>query len=205
MHRGARPGERLIDAACGCMHAPAGPAGGGGARRHRRAAIAHRLLLRHIAHIYNSPVAADRQQDAGDQVRSGAARSAPVQAPPRWSGRLPETSIASSATRRRVHTSSSAYASLRVAHTRPQVRCACHSHIRDARGRRPRWRLHEGPALQLRRRRHACPPRRPPSALQRLSARRGMLVVRAATVSSNDFKTGMTIEFDGAPYKVVGE
>lgn len=39
---------------------------------------------------------------------------------------------------------------------------------------------------------------------QRLSARRGMLVVRAAQVSSNDFKTGMTIEFDGAPYKVVG-
>jgi hypothetical protein len=31
------------------------------------------------------------------------------------------------------------------------------------------------------------------------------MVVHAGTVSSNDFKTGMTIEFDGAPYKVVGE
>jgi hypothetical protein len=31
------------------------------------------------------------------------------------------------------------------------------------------------------------------------------LVVRAAQVSTNDFKNGMTIEFDGAPYKVVGE
>jgi translation elongation factor P/translation initiation factor 5A len=30
-------------------------------------------------------------------------------------------------------------------------------------------------------------------------------MVRAAQVSSNDFKTGMTIEMDGAPYKVVGE
>ncbi len=50
------------------------------------------------------------------------------------------------------------------------------------------------------------PERRPllPLLLQRLSARRVGLVVRAAQVSSNDFKTGMTIEFDGAPYKVVG-
>ena len=28
--------------------------------------------------------------------------------------------------------------------------------------------------------------------------------VNAQTVSTNDFKNGMTIEFDGAPYKVVG-
>lgn len=44
----------------------------------------------------------------------------------------------------------------------------------------------------------------PLSLLQRLTARRAGLVVRAAQVSSNDFKTGMTIEMDGAPYKVVG-
>ncbi len=40
--------------------------------------------------------------------------------------------------------------------------------------------------------------------LQRVAARRASLVVRAAQVSSNDFKNGMTIEMDGAPYKVVG-
>lgn len=38
-----------------------------------------------------------------------------------------------------------------------------------------------------------------------VARRRGSLCVRAAQVSSNDFKTGMTIEFDGAPWKVVGE
>ncbi|PSC73370.1 Elongation factor P [Micractinium conductrix] len=39
---------------------------------------------------------------------------------------------------------------------------------------------------------------------QRLVARqRGALQVRAASTSSNDFKNGMTIEMDGAPYKVV--
>jgi translation elongation factor P/translation initiation factor 5A len=35
------------------------------------------------------------------------------------------------------------------------------------------------------------------------SGRRLALHVSAASVSSNDFKTGMSIEFDGAPYKVV--
>ncbi|KAL4424103.1 hypothetical protein ABPG75_001404 [Micractinium tetrahymenae] len=38
---------------------------------------------------------------------------------------------------------------------------------------------------------------------QCVAARRASLVVRAAQVSSNDFKNGMTIEMDGAPYKVV--
>eukprot|EP00887_Chlorella_sp_A99_P005969 scaffold27.g5969.t1 len=38
---------------------------------------------------------------------------------------------------------------------------------------------------------------------QRLSGRRLVLYVAAAQVTSNDFKTGMTIEMDGAPYKVV--
>lgn len=32
---------------------------------------------------------------------------------------------------------------------------------------------------------------------------RGMLQVMNGTVSSNDFKTGLTVEIDGAPYKVV--
>lgn len=51
----------------------------------------------------------------------------------------------------------------------------------------------------------ADPPPPCPSALQRLVARqRGALQVRAASTSSNDFKNGMTIEMDGAPYKVVG-
>ncbi|KAG7673933.1 putative Elongation factor P [Nannochloris sp. 'desiccata'] len=36
-----------------------------------------------------------------------------------------------------------------------------------------------------------------------VSGRRLSLFVSAASVSSNDFKNGMTIEFDGAPYKVV--
>lgn len=44
----------------------------------------------------------------------------------------------------------------------------------------------------------------PPFPLQRVAVRRASLVVRAAQVSSNDFKNGMTIEMDGAPYKVVG-
>lgn len=36
--------------------------------------------------------------------------------------------------------------------------------------------------------------------------RRGALQVRAAgTVSSNDFRPGMTLEFDNAPWKVVGK
>lgn len=51
--------------------------------------------------------------------------------------------------------------------------------------------------------RHAPHRRRHP--LQRLTVRRISLAVRAAQVSSNDFKNGMTIEMDGAPYKVVGE
>lgn len=38
-----------------------------------------------------------------------------------------------------------------------------------------------------------------------VARRRVSLCVRAAQVSSNDFKTGMTIEFDGAPWKVVGK
>jgi hypothetical protein len=41
--------------------------------------------------------------------------------------------------------------------------------------------------------------------LLQVSGRRLSLFVSAASVSSNDFKNGMTIEFDGAPYKVVGE
>lgn len=36
-----------------------------------------------------------------------------------------------------------------------------------------------------------------------VSSRRLNFQVHAAQVSSNDFKNGMTIEFDGAPYKVV--
>lgn len=48
-------------------------------------------------------------------------------------------------------------------------------------------------------------PRRPACGrpTQRLTVRRISLAVRAAQVSSNDFKNGMTIEMDGAPYKVV--
>lgn len=38
-----------------------------------------------------------------------------------------------------------------------------------------------------------------------VNARRLSLYVSAAQASSNDFKNGMTIEFDGAPWKVVGE
>lgn len=48
------------------------------------------------------------------------------------------------------------------------------------------------------------PPSRLPLVVQRMAGRRAALVVRAAQVSSNDFKNGMTIEMDGAPYKVVG-
>lgn len=36
-----------------------------------------------------------------------------------------------------------------------------------------------------------------------VSGRRLSLFVSAASVSSNDFKTGLAIEFDGAPYKVI--
>lgn len=37
-------------------------------------------------------------------------------------------------------------------------------------------------------------------------SRRTALVVRAGgTVSTNDFKNGLTVEVDGTPYKVVGE
>lgn len=31
------------------------------------------------------------------------------------------------------------------------------------------------------------------------------MVVRAAVVSTNDFKTGLTVEIDGTPYKVIGK
>jgi hypothetical protein len=40
----------------------------------------------------------------------------------------------------------------------------------------------------------------------RIRPSRGTLqVVSAGTVSTNDFKTGLTIELDSTPYKVVGE
>jgi hypothetical protein len=43
----------------------------------------------------------------------------------------------------------------------------------------------------------------PPAYAPQLSRR--TLVVRAATVSTNDFKNGLTVELDGVPFKVVGE
>ena len=55
----------------------------------------------------------------------------------------------------------------------------------------------------LARRTARAPDERPPCPLQ-VTGRRLALHVSAASVSSNDFKTGMQIEFDGAPYKVVG-
>lgn len=42
------------------------------------------------------------------------------------------------------------------------------------------------------------------SDLSQCRGRRLGLFIRAAQVSSNDFKTGMSIEVDGQPYKVVG-
>lgn len=43
----------------------------------------------------------------------------------------------------------------------------------------------------------------PHSRNQGLRARGRLLVLSAAQVSSNDFKTGMTVEIDGAPFRVV--
>jgi hypothetical protein len=40
--------------------------------------------------------------------------------------------------------------------------------------------------------------------MQQRRGRQLGLFVSAAQVSSNDFKTGMSIEVDGQPYKVVG-
>ena len=40
--------------------------------------------------------------------------------------------------------------------------------------------------------------------LSQCQGRRLGLCIRAAQVSSNDFKTGMSIEVDGQPFKVVG-
>jgi len=38
----------------------------------------------------------------------------------------------------------------------------------------------------------------------RAPAQRGALQVRAASISSNDFKPGVFIEVDGAPYRILG-
>ncbi len=34
---------------------------------------------------------------------------------------------------------------------------------------------------------------------------RGSLVIRASNITSNDFRPGVMLELDGAPWKVVGE
>lgn len=44
-----------------------------------------------------------------------------------------------------------------------------------------------------------------PTVLQAPSVRRGALVVtHAGTINVNDFKTGVTVEIDGVPYRVLG-
>lgn len=53
---------------------------------------------------------------------------------------------------------------------------------------------------------HAKSPGHPfPTVLQAPIGRRGALVVtHAGTVNVNDFKTGVTVEIDGVPYRVLG-
>ena len=43
------------------------------------------------------------------------------------------------------------------------------------------------------------------TAVQQLSRARGHLCIRAATISSNDFRPGVALELDGSPWRVQGE